>query len=323
MNAFKTGAWTVAFVASMISVSRNDPKLHGAATIAADVVVLIAFWIPFIYGIFVFVRNRKAKRSYASVDKPLLAQETSYPPQYKNLTSEGSFVPVEQPPPARERRASYNHTRDTRFETFREQRRKKSATFIFLHGLGDDAGGWVNIAQQFQSAQKLPYLNWIFPNACFNQEASTNAWYTPTAFSPIPVGRSSSGNASDSEHREDHNEATQLEILESAEYICTLVDQEIENGIDVERIVIGGFSQGCAVALITGLGSRYAGKIGGIVGLSGYLPDGKVIENAMKSTEGDGKMKLFLAHGARDMLVPDSRNPFCWTRMTRIRPVLH
>ncbi|EPE25155.1 alpha/beta-Hydrolase [Glarea lozoyensis ATCC 20868] len=181
---------------------------------------------------------------------------------------------------------------------------EKSATFIFLHGLGDDAGGWVNIAQQFQSAQKLPYLNWIFPNACFNQEASTNAWYTPTAFSPIPVGRSSSGNASDSEHREDHNEATQLEILESAEYICTLVDQEIENGIDVERIVIGGFSQGCAVALITGLGSRYAGKIGGIVGLSGYLPDGKVIENAMKSTEGDGKMKLFLAHGARDMLVP-------------------
>ncbi|EPE25156.1 hypothetical protein GLAREA_11737 [Glarea lozoyensis ATCC 20868] len=126
MNAFKTGAWTVAFVASMISVSRNDPKLHGAATIAADVVVLIAFWIPFIYGIFVFVRNRKAKRSYASVDKPLLAQETSYPPQYKNLTSEGSFVPVEQPPPARERRASYNHTRDTRFETFREQRRSMS-----------------------------------------------------------------------------------------------------------------------------------------------------------------------------------------------------
>jgi uncharacterized membrane protein len=40
MNAFKTGAWTVAFVASMISVSRNDPKLHGAATIAADVVIL-------------------------------------------------------------------------------------------------------------------------------------------------------------------------------------------------------------------------------------------------------------------------------------------
>jgi dienelactone hydrolase len=89
-----------------------------------------------------------------------------------------------------------------------------------------------------------------------------------------------------------------------------LIDQEIENGVDVKRIVIGGFSQGCAVALTTGLGSRYAGRIGGVVGLSGYLPDEKVIRNAMKSIDGRGKIKLFLAHGTRDMLVPVSTDIF-------------
>ena len=36
------------------------------------------------------------------------------------------------------------------------------------------------------------------------------------------------------------------------------------------RIVLMGFSQGCAMALMTGL--RHAERLAGIAGLSGYLP---------------------------------------------------
>jgi predicted esterase len=130
-------------------------------------------------------------------------------------------------------------------------------------------------------------------------------WYPPTSFSPIPVGRSSKP---EDEDDDEFNEEGEDEILESVEYICSLIDEEVKNGVDVSRIVVGGFSQGCAVSLVLGLASRYAGKIGGVVGLSGYLPRGPKIKSGREKFEKNGKgemgMKIFLAHGTRDMLVP-------------------
>lgn len=132
-----------------------------------------------------------------------------------------------------------------------------------------------------------------------------NAWYPPTSFSPIPVGRSSAGN--ENEEEDEFNEEGEEEILSSAEYLCTLIDEEIKNGVKPSRIVIGGFSQGCAISLVTGLASRYQGKIGGVVALSGYLPRGKKILEArkgfVKQDAGEG-MKVLLAHGTKDLLVP-------------------
>lgn len=181
---------------------------------------------------------------------------------------------------------------------------EKRAAFIFLHGYGDDAEGFVNIAHQFQSANKLPYLTWIFPNAPHHHESMSTAWYTPTAFSPIPVGSSSSSPQKDDE--DEQADAAEDEILASSEYICTLIDEEVKKGIRPERILIGGFSQGCAISLVTGLGSRYQGKIGGVVALSGYLPHGGKLSASYRDfeKEGESKMKIFLAHGTKDMLVP-------------------
>ncbi|TVY94462.1 Acyl-protein thioesterase [Lachnellula willkommii] len=174
------------------------------------------------------------------------------------------------------------------------------ATFIFLHGFGDDADGWTNIAQQFHAANKLPHLTWIFPNAPHNHEAMTQAWYTPTSFSPIPVGRSSAALGQEEEEEEDEDEE---EILQSVEYICCLVDEEVKRGVDLKRIVIGGFSQGCAVSVVVGLAGRYKGQFGGIVGLSGYLAKGKKIRRERENYV-RGQMKVFLGHGTKDMLVP-------------------
>ncbi|CZR58464.1 uncharacterized protein PAC_08356 [Phialocephala subalpina] len=176
------------------------------------------------------------------------------------------------------------------------------ATIFFLHGYDDDAEGFVNIAQQFQAANKLPHLKWVFPNAPWNHEAMANAWYPPTSFSPIPVGRSSTENEED---EDEFNEEGEDEILSSVEYLCTLIDEEIKSGVKTERIVIGGFSQGCAISLVTSLASRYQGKIGGVVALSGYLPRGKkIFEGRKKFMKDESKMKVLLAHGTKDMLVP-------------------
>ena len=138
----------------------------------------------------------------------------------------------------------------------------------------------------------------------------STAWYTPTSFSPIPVGRSS-GDAVKEGDDDEFNEEAEDEILKSVEYVCGLIDEEIRRGVDLKRIVIGGFSQGCAISLVTGLGSRYGGRIGALVGLSGYLPRGRQIKREREGYvhiggdgEGNAKMKVFLAHGTKDMLVP-------------------
>ena len=130
------------------------------------------------------------------------------------------------------------------------------------------------------------------------------AWYTPTSFSPIPVGRSSSANEEKKEEEEDFDETDEDEILASAEYLCTLIDAEISRGVKPERIIIGGFSQGCAISLVTGLSSRWQGKVGGLVGLSGYMPKGRKINVGSRGFEKGKGMKVFLAHGTKDMLVP-------------------
>lgn len=130
----------------------------------------------------------------------------------------------------------------------------------------------------------------------------STAWYPPTAFSPIPVGRSSAAEAK--EEDEEYDEEGEDGILKSVDYLCTLIDGEIEKGVKPERIIIGGFSQGCAISLVTGIASRYAGKIAGVVGLSGYLPRGKKIREDRAKFVKAGGMKIFLAHGTKDMLVP-------------------
>lgn len=85
--------------------------------------------------------------------------------------------------------------------------------------------------------------------------------------------------------------------------------------MSLKRIVIGGFSQGCAISLVTGLASRYGGRIGGVVGLSGYLPHGKGIRREREgyvsiADEGERAMRVFLGHGTKDMLIPVSLTPY-------------
>ena len=106
---------------------------------------------------------------------------------------------------------------------------------------------------------------------------------------------------------DDEEEDDEEGMMRSVEYVSRLIDQEHTGaGVPLERIVVGGLSQGCAVSLLAGLMGRYAGRLGGVVGLSGYLPLGKKIEKAVteRARSGQGTTRWFLAHGSRDMVVP-------------------
>lgn len=58
-------------------------------------------------------------------------------------------------------------------------------------------------------------------------------------------------------------------IKASEEYLNSLIQQEVDAGISADRVVLGGFSQGAAMSIYTGLLSKF--KLAGIVSLSGWL----------------------------------------------------
>lgn len=136
-------------------------------------------------------------------------------------------------------------------------------------------------------------MHWVFPNAKENRDARATAWYHPTKLSDRP------------EHQDPEDEEG---MLESVAYVESLIDACVSKGIPPQRIVLGGFSQGCAMALLTDLTStKYAGRLAGIVGLMGYLPLCDRLADlrakaGLPATHGD--VPIFLVRGKQDQMIP-------------------
>jgi lysophospholipase-1 len=91
-------------------------------------------------------------------------------------------------------------------------------------------------------------------------------------------------------------------ILKSRDYFNTLIKEEIDKGIDPSRIVLGGFSQGGAISLFTGVTNTR--KLGGVFGMSSYL----LLAERLKEFCPEGELPnqntpFFLAHGMVDDVV--------------------
>jgi predicted esterase len=91
-------------------------------------------------------------------------------------------------------------------------------------------------------------------------------------------------------------------ILRSREYFNNLIKEEMNKGIKASRIILGGFSQGGAMSVFTGLTSTE--KLGGVFGLSCYLLLSDRIKNYMPEEWANKKTPFFLAHGTSDEVVP-------------------
>lgn len=107
--------------------------------------------------------------------------------------------------------------------------------------------------------------------------------------------------------------------MASIDYITSLVDDLVAQGVPEKRIIVGGFSQGHAMALLTGLVSKYSGRLGGLFGLSGYLPLSERIpalrENAGLPKDVNDEVNVFLARGTGDRLVPKRHHRLCYERL--------
>lgn len=150
---------------------------------------------------------------------------------------------------------------------------------------------------------KMLYLKWVLPNSPFNRDMMSSAWYTPTTMSSAQKPRVP-GHEEDVEALEDEEN-----IFKSVDYVDKLIDGETQKGTDPRRIIVGGFSQGCAVSLVWGLIGRWRDKVAGVVLLSGYFPLADRMEEIrrdknIETVKDKGDKKWFLAHGTKDVLIP-------------------
>ena len=159
-----------------------------------------------------------------------------------------------------------------------------SASVIWLHGLGADGNDFVPIIPQLQLSE-CPAIRFVFPSAP-SMAVTVNGGYVMPAWYDI-TGR-------DSNDREDVSG-----IHKSATAISELIEREAIRGVPYGKVVLAGFSQGCAMSLQVGL--RFPHALAGIMALSGYLPLAKSLP--LERSEANSKTPIFMAHGVWDAVI--------------------
>ncbi len=158
------------------------------------------------------------------------------------------------------------------------------ASVILMHGLGADGNDFVPIVREMDLSA-VGSVRFVFPNAP-SIPVTINGGYVMPAWYDI-LG-------TDLAKRED-----EAGLRKSQATIEGLIANEKARGIPAGRIVVAGFSQGCAMALMTGL--RHSERLAGIVGLSGYLPLASTVAAERHAANQD--TPIFLAHGTADPVV--------------------
>ena len=156
---------------------------------------------------------------------------------------------------------------------------------IWLHGLGADGHDFAPLVPELVR-QDWPALRFVFPHApvravTINNGVRMRAWYDIVGMD-FPTRADSDG------------------VDQSVLQTGALIDREHARGIDPQRILLAGFSQGGAIALTEGL--RRKTPLGGLIALSTYLPGAEAAGQSLG--EGAVAQPIFMAHGAADPVIP-------------------
>ncbi|CAH1372645.1 acyl-protein thioesterase 1 [Tenebrio molitor] len=165
---------------------------------------------------------------------------------------------------------------------------KHTATLIFLHGLGDTGQGWASA----MAALRPAHVKVICPTAPTMPVTLNAGFRMPSWFDLRTL------DASGPEDEEGIKQATKQ--------IHTMIDNEMKEGIPANRIIVGGFSQGGALAMYSAL--VFPQQLGGVISLSGWLPLHKSFPGAMKTVK---DLHVLQCHGDCDPVVP-----YKWGQMT-------
>jgi phospholipase/carboxylesterase len=141
---------------------------------------------------------------------------------------------------------------------------------VALHGLGDSMEGY----RWLPEAMNLPWLNYLLVNAP-EEYYGGYSWYDYAG--DITPG-----------------------VTQSVRMVSELLEAQRKSGWPTEQTILGGFSQGCLISIETGL--RYAHKLAGIVGISGYVCDPRKLVEELSPVARD--IPILVTHGTFDPVIP-------------------
>ncbi len=161
------------------------------------------------------------------------------------------------------------------------------AAVIWMHGLGADGHDFEPIVPEL-GLPAAPAVRFVFPHApmrpvSLNQGMVMRAWYDVYGLG----GR--------------QEDDTGLRVSQLA--VTALIERERARGIGADALVLAGFSQGGAMALLTGL--RHPERLAGVMALSCYLPLAATLDAEGSAANRD--VPIFMAHGLYDDVIPVDR----------------
>jgi phospholipase/carboxylesterase len=146
---------------------------------------------------------------------------------------------------------------------------KSSRLMVMLHGLGDSIEGY----RWFPEAMNLPWLNYLFVNAP-DEYYGGWSWFDLNDIAPG--------------------------VQRSRKLLFELLDDLREKGFPEEQITLGGFSQGCLMAVEVAL--RYPHRFAGVVGISGWVCEPAKLLKELSPVA--LQQRLLMTHGASDPIIP-------------------
>ncbi len=158
------------------------------------------------------------------------------------------------------------------------------ASVIWLHGLGADGNDFVPVVPQLKLAADYA-VRFVFPTAPSVPVTINNGYVMPAWYDILRLDNVRS--------------IDEAGLRESAAKVHALIRRELDRGIDSERIVLAGFSQGGAVCFEAGL--SFGQRLGGIVALSTYFPTADSV--AMQPVQQG--IPILVCHGLMDPMVPE------------------
>lgn len=155
------------------------------------------------------------------------------------------------------------------------------ATIIWLHGIGQNSGVFSDLVHQLGLPEQG--VRNVFPRAPEQHVSMTGdparAWFAQNIWSPETADP----------------DGLNVAVQNLREFVA--IESET---IGANRVILAGFSQGAAMALITGL--RYPESLGGIMLYAPYM----VRQANLRETRSASSMSvpIWIGHGRQDMVIP-------------------
>ncbi|XP_050299211.1 lysophospholipase-like protein 1 [Anthonomus grandis grandis] len=173
-----------------------------------------------------------------------------------------------------------------------------SASVIFLHGSGDAGQAFYNWVKFLVGDFTSPHISYYFPTAPLRpytplKGEESYVWFDRYSITPeVP------------EHAET--------LLEVGEQMKILINDIVNTGVPLNRIIVGGFSMGGALALHTAY--RFTPGLAGVFALSSFLNKNSAVYSELK----EAQTPLYMAHGERDTMVPISWGKRTFDELTKL-----